>query len=299
MAWDINMKAEPQSESSQIDWPEIEGVVCDLDGVVYRGEAPISDAIKALGSWRARAIPICFVTNNSTHSADDIVRKLSAFGLRIGPEDVVTSAVATARLLLDRFGAGAGVYVIGAPSLRAAVLAEGLKITETAPKAVVMGLDRDISHEKLTWAVQAVLDGAILVGTNPDLLLPTPSGFELGAGAILTAVAAAARVHPIVVGKPEIHMIELALQRLDTRREATLMVGDQLSTDVQAGRRAGLCTVLVTTGVPPFADSGLLPPDFVVESLLNIPVQGGSVGRARSVGEARSGSRTPNPLSSS
>jgi 4-nitrophenyl phosphatase len=261
-------------ESSQRAWPAIEGVVSDLDGVVYRGKVPIRDAIEALRDWRGRGVPICFVTNNSTHTADDVVTKLTAFGLPIRPKDVVTSAVTTARLVLDRFGEGAGVYVIGAPSLKAAILAAGLEITDTAPKAVVMGLDREITHEKLTRALRAILDGAILVGTNPDLLLPTASGFELGAGAMLTAVAAAARVRPIVVGKPETHMIELALERLGTRREATVMVGDQLSTDVQAGKRAGLCTVLVTTGVPPVADSTLLPPDFVVDSLREIPVTG-------------------------
>jgi 4-nitrophenyl phosphatase len=259
-------------ERSQGGWPEIEGVVCDLDGVVYRGESPIDDAVTALRAWRARDVPICFVTNNSTHTTDDVVRKLTAFGLPIGSEDVVTSAVTTARLVLGRFGEGAGVYVIGAPSLREAVLAAGLKLTDTAPKAVIMGLARDITHEKLTSAVRAILDGAVLIGTNPDLLLPTPLGFELGAGAMLTAVAAAARIRPIVVGKPETHMVELALQRLGTRREATLMVGDQLPTDVQAGKRAGLCAVLVRTGVLPISDSRLLPPNFVVDSLLEIPV---------------------------
>ncbi|MGO8915573.1 MAG: HAD-IIA family hydrolase [Stellaceae bacterium] len=277
-------------ESSQRAWPAIEGVVSDLDGVVYRGKVPIRDAIEALRDWRGRGVPICFVTNNSTHTADDVVMKLTAFGLPIRPKDVVTSAVTTARLVLDRFGEGAGVYVIGAPSLKAAILAAGLEITDTAPKAVVMGLDREITHEKLTRALRAILDGAILVGTNPDLLLPTASGFELGAGAMLTAVAAAARVRPIVVGKPETHMIELALEQLGTRREATVMVGDQLSTDVQAGKRAGLCTVLVTTGVPPVADSTLLPPDFVVDSLREIPVTGRlKRGRAHGRGEARSG----------
>jgi 4-nitrophenyl phosphatase len=259
-------------ECSQSDWPEIEGVVCDLDGVVYRGESPIDDAIEALRDWRAMGVRVCFVTNNSTHTAGDVAKRLAAFGLPIRHEDVVTSAVATALLVRDRFGAGARVYVIGAPSLRAAVLAAGLKATDTAPQAVVMGLDRDITHEKLTRAVCAILDGATLIGTNPDLLLPTPSGFELGAGAMLAAVAAAAGVQPVFVGKPETHMVELALQLLGTRREATLMVGDQLPTDVQAAKRAGLCAVLVRTGVLPISDSTLLPPNFVVDSLLEIPV---------------------------
>jgi 4-nitrophenyl phosphatase len=272
-------------ERSQSGWPEIEGVVCDLDGVVYRGEAPIGDAIKALREWRARDVPICFVTNNSTHTVGEVVRRLTAFGLPIRSEDVVTSALTTAHLVLDRFGKGAGVYVIGAPSLTATVMAAGLNVTEIAPRAVVMGLDRDITHEKLTRALRAILDGAILVGTNPDLLLPTPLGFEPGAGAMLTAVAAAARIRPIVVGKPETHMVELALQRLGTRREATVIVGDQLPTDIQAGKRAGLYAVLVTTGVPPVADSTLLAPDFVVESLLEIPVTRRVNGKARGGGE--------------
>lgn len=259
-------------ESSRSDWPEIEGVICDLDGVVYRGGSPIADAVEALNEWRAQGVRICFVTNNSTHSSGDVARKVREFGLPIRAEDVVTSAVTTARLVLDRFGEGAGVDVIGAPSLKAAIVAVGLKVTDTEPQAVVIGLDRDITYDKLTRAVHAILSGAVLFGTNPDLLLPTPSGFELGAGAMLTAVAAAARVRPILVGKPETHMVELALQRLGTRREATLMVGDQLPTDVQAGRRAGLCSVLVTTGVPPVFDSSLLPPNFVVKSLLEIPV---------------------------
>ncbi|MEX3672337.1 HAD-IA family hydrolase [Paraburkholderia phenoliruptrix] len=74
------------------------------------------------------------------------------------------------------------------------------------------------------------------------------------------------------VGKPETHMIEAALARLGTAREETIMVGDQIPTDIQAGKRAGLCSVLVTTGVPAVEDSALLPPDFVVQSLRDIPV---------------------------
>jgi 4-nitrophenyl phosphatase len=135
-----------------------------------------------------------------------------------------------------------------------------------------MGLDRAISHEKMRLAVQAILDGATLIGTNPDLLLPTAHGYEPGAGAQLTAVAAAARVKPIIVGKPETHMIEAALERLGTARSETIMIGDQIPTDIQAGKRAGLCSVLVTTGVPAAADPALLAPDFVVRSLLDIPV---------------------------
>ncbi|MDL2409146.1 HAD-IIA family hydrolase [Rhizobium calliandrae] len=257
--------------SHALDWPLVQGVISDLDGVVYRGKTAIQDAVETFQVWRAAGIPYCFVTNNSTHSARDVVAKLNGFGLDVTEDNVVTSAVTAAQLIREKHPAGTRVYVIGAPSLRQAITDAELEITDEKPAVVIMGLDREITHEKLRIAVDAILRGALLMGTNPDLLLPTPTGFEPGAGAILTAVAAAARVKPVIVGKPEVHMIEAALTRLGTDRVSTLMIGDQIPTDIQAGKRAGLCSVLVTTGVPPVDDPSLQPPDFVISSLKQIP----------------------------
>jgi 4-nitrophenyl phosphatase len=253
-------------------WSPVQGIVSDLDGVVYRGKKVIPDSIQAFRAWRKLNVPFCFVTNNSTHSEADVVDKLTAMGLPISPYEVVTSATTTGQILSKMFPQGASVYVVGADSLRKAVEAAGMEIVDKAPSAVVMGLDRTISHEKMRLAVQAILDGAVLIGTNPDLLLPTDQGFEPGAGAQLTAVATAAGVKPIIVGKPEAHMIESALARLGTKRSETIMIGDQIPTDIQAGKRAGLRSVLVTTGVPAVQDPSLLQPDLVVGSLLDIPV---------------------------
>ncbi|MBB4383228.1 HAD-IIA family hydrolase [Bradyrhizobium sp. SBR1B] len=259
--------------SSHLNWPQIEGIISDLDGVVYRGNSGIEDAIHALGGWKAAGLPFCFVTNNSTHTPDDVVRKLDALGLAIAPTDVVTSAITAATFIRAKHPDVSRVYVIGAPSLVKAVADVGLEPTDQKPEVVLMGLDRQISHEKMRIAVEAILNGAAFLGTNPDLLLPTASGFEPGAGAIIAAVAAATQINPLIIGKPEPHMIETALARLGTARNATLMVGDQIPTDIQAGKRAGLSTVLVTTGVPlREKDPSLLQPDFIVSSLSEIEV---------------------------
>lgn len=257
---------------SYLNWPPIEGIISDLDGVVYRGNAAISDAIEAFERWQASGLPFCFVTNNSTHTPEDIVRKLETFGLSIMPKDVVTSAIATAELIRTKYPDASRVYVVGAPSLVEAIAGVGLETTDRKPEVVVMGLDRQITHEKLRIAVEAILNGAAFIGTNPDLLLPTANGFEPGAGAMLAAVDAATQVKPLIVGKPEAHMIESALARLGTARSSTLLIGDQIPTDIQAGKRAGLPTVLVTTGVPAREDSSLMPPDFIVSSLGDIEV---------------------------
>ncbi|MCP3476067.1 HAD-IIA family hydrolase [Bradyrhizobium sp. CCGUVB1N3] len=269
------------SGSSGPNWPPIEGIISDLDGVVYRGNAAIVDAIQVFGAWQAAGLPFCFVTNNSTHTPQDVVRKLEGFGLSVAPKDVVTSAITAAELIRAKYPDLMRVFVIGAPSLVKAMADVGLEVTDRKPQAVVMGLDRQITHEKLRIAVEAILNGAAFIGTNPDLLLPTASGYEPGAGATITAVAAATQVKPVIVGKPEPHMIETALARLGTARGSTLLIGDQIQTDIQAGKRACLPTVLVTTGVPPREDPLLVPPDFIVSSLEEIGVRPAPVGSSR------------------
>ncbi|RWI16596.1 HAD-IIA family hydrolase [Mesorhizobium sp.] len=255
------------------DWPRVEGIISDLDGVVYRGKAPIPDAVETFNLWRTRGLPFCFVTNNSTHTPEDVIRKLAGFGLAIEPRNVVTSAITAAELIRANYPQLSRVYVIGAPSLVAAITAVGLEVTDRSPEVVVMGLDRSITHDKLRIAVNAILGGAVFVGTNPDLLLPTEDGFEPGAGAILAAVAAATQRKPLIVGKPEVHMIETALARLGTSRNSTVMIGDQIATDIQAGKRASLRAVLVTTGVPSRRDSTLIAPDLTVASLSEINLE--------------------------
>lgn len=264
-----------------LNWPPVEGIISDLDGVAYRGNDAIVDAIQAFAAWQAAGVPLCFVTNNSTHTPEDIVRKLESFGLSIAPKDVVTSAITAAELIRTRYPDFMRVFVIGAPSLVRAVTGMGFEVTDRKPQAVVMGLDRQITHEKMRIAVDAILNGAAFIGTNPDLLLPTAGGFEPGAGATITAVAAATKVEPLIVGKPEPHMIETAIARLGTARSATMMIGDQIATDIQAGKRAGLSTVLVTTGVPPADDPSLTPPDFIVSSLAEIGMWPALAGRQR------------------
>ncbi|MGY8663865.1 HAD-IIA family hydrolase [Bradyrhizobium sp. UFLA05-109] len=269
------------SGSSSPNWPPIEGIISDLDGVVYRGNAAIIDAIQAFGAWQKAGLPFCFVTNNSTHTPQDVVRKLQGFGLSVAPKDVVTSAITAAELIRAKYPNLMRIFVIGAPSLVKAMADVGLEVTDRKPQAVVMGLDRQITHEKLRIAVEAILNGAAFIGTNPDLLLPTASGYEPGAGATITAVAAATQVKPLIIGKPEPHMIETALARLGTARGSTLLIGDQIQTDIQAGKRACLRTVLVTTGVPPREDPLLAPPDFIVSSLEEIEVRPPLAGSSR------------------
>lgn len=254
------------------NWPKISGIISDLDGVTYRGDAPIESAVDAFQHWHSIGLPYAFVTNNSTKSEQEFSDKLNGMGIPAIPDRIVTSASVAADKLTDLLEPQSRVMVIGAPSLIKAVSDRGFEIAGEEVAAVVAGLDREFSFSKLAKAQAAILNGANFIGTNPDQMLPKADGFEPGAGSILKAIETASGVTPLIIGKPQPDLVMMALSVLGTEKESTFMLGDQIMTDILAGHKAGLQTILVRTGVAekgPFSVS----PDFDIETLATIPLE--------------------------
>lgn len=254
-------------------WPDIHALVLDMDGTVYRGNTPIPGAFETLVRCRESGVPVMFVTNNSTQSREEFAAKLTRMGHPTEPEQIVNTAHATGRLLAKRYPEGTRVYVVGAAALSQAVTDAGFVVSEQEAEVVVVGLDRALNYDKLRTSVRLILNGAEFIATNPDRLIPHGRHLDPGAGTLVAAVGAATAhvTKPLVVGKPEPTLVSLALQSLGTRPQNTVMVGDQLQTDVQAGQRAGLFSVLVTTGVPAGGATSVVA-DRVIADLSEIPV---------------------------
>lgn len=258
------------SNSKQlIDLQSIGGIVSDLDGVTYRGDSPIPSAVAAFQHWHRRGIPFVFVTNNSTKSAGEFAAKLKGMGIAASTEDVITTSSVTAAIVKKAYPSGTAIYVIGSKALAQAIEEAGFVISDRDAKVVVAGLDREFTYQKLATAQQIIMAGADFYGTNPDLVLPHETGFEPGAGSILAAIEASTGQKPKIVGKPEPSLVEFALQRLGTARDQTLMIGDQVATDIAAGAAAGVQTLLVKTGVPETGPRAL-DPDFECNDLSEI-----------------------------
>lgn len=274
----------PQPAQNNRPWPEIDALILDMDGTVYRGDTPIPGAFETLARCRASGVPVRFVTNNSTHAREEFAAKLTRMGHPTTPEQIVNTAYATGCLLADRYRPRTTVYVVGAAALSQAVTDAGFVVSERDAEVVVVGLDRALTYDKLRTAVRLILDGAEFIATNPDRLIPHGPDLDPGAGTIVAAVEAATAhvTKPRVVGKPEPMLVSLALQSLGTRPQNTIMVGDQLLTDVRAGQRAGLFSVLVTTGVPHQQTPSVVA-DRIIANLSEIPVLAGELieGRAR------------------
>ncbi len=233
----------------------------DLDGVVYLGGTAIPGAAEALRKADAAGMRLAYVTNNAFRTPAAIAALLTSFGVPAAPEDVVTSAQAAARLLADRLPAGAPVLVIGGSGLRMALRERGLRPVSTAaehPQAVVQGYSPVVSYSMLAEGSLAVAAGALFVGSNADLTLPSRRGRQPGNGSLLKVIATATGVQPLVAGKPEPPLHNESVLRTGARHP--LVVGDRLDTDIEAAYRVSADSLLVLTGVTGPAEAVLAPP---------------------------------------
>ncbi|MBP1934616.1 TIGR01457 family HAD-type hydrolase [Ammoniphilus resinae] len=221
----------------------------DLDGTMYRGNQVIKEAPAFIQSLRERNLPFLFLTNNSSLTPEQIAEKLNGMGVSCEPAEVYTTSLAAAEYIRRVKPEARRVFTIGETGLIQALQDNQLTVTEEEPEIVVVGIDRKISYEKLACASLAAQKGALFLSTNPDRAIPTERGLVPGNGAITMAISYASGVEPQFVGKPEPLIVELALQKLGCSAEEVLLVGDNLHTDIAAGVRANVDTLLVYTGI--------------------------------------------------
>lgn len=224
----------------------------DLDGTMYRGTEKIEEAPIFIEQLRKSGQDFLFLTNNSTKRPEDVAHHLASFGIEVGPETVYTTSMATADFIHNR-QANAKVYMTGEVGLKSALEEVGCQIVTTEEEAkeadfVVIGLDREITYEKLALASLAVRGGATYICTNGDKALPTERGLLPGNGSIASVITTSTGVQPIFIGKPEALMINLILEEKGLQKEDLLMIGDNYDTDIMSGFNAGIDTAIVFTG---------------------------------------------------
>ena len=230
-------------------------VVCDLDGVVYRGPEAVDHAVLALS---ALSVPVMYATNNASRPPAEVAAHLTELGLHARGRDVVTSSQAGARELARHLRAGAGVLAVGGEGVREALRDNGFrvlnpKVVRQRPTAdiagVLQGYGPEVSAADLAEASYAIEAGAVWVATNTDDTLPTHRGTAPGNGTLVAAVRRAVGRQPIVVGKPHAPLYRLCAERLGQDARRVLAVGDRLDTDIAGAVEAGMDSVLVLTGV--------------------------------------------------
>jgi HAD superfamily hydrolase (TIGR01450 family) len=221
-------------------------ICCDLDGVVWRGEAPIDGADRGVKQLRDAGFRVAFMTNNSSGRVADYVDKLARYGIVAEPADVLTSAQAAAAMLAETLAPGAKVHTLAGPGVTEALTDRGFELVDDRAAAVVVGFSREFDFDRLARAADIVRAGARLVATNLDPTYPAAHGLLPGAGSLVAAVSAASGATPEVAGKPAAATVALVRARLG---ENGVVVGDRPSTDGALAGALAWPFALVLSGV--------------------------------------------------
>ncbi|NDJ54188.1 MAG: HAD-IIA family hydrolase [Chloroflexi bacterium] len=250
----------------------------DGDGVLYRGMNAIDGFERFFGLLAEREIGWALLTNNATRARDEYIEKLAQLGLSADIEQIFSSASVTAHHLQNDYPTGATLYVIGEPGMKSQISEAGMRILDgedlpTEPvDAVVIGLDRSFTYNKLTVGSTLIRGGARFIATNGDLTFPAADGIKPGAGSLVVALEAACGQAPVVVGKPNRLIFEQAMHAIGAPPETTIMVGARRETDILGASQQGLSTILVRSGVTQDRDLARFDyqPTWVMDNLAEI-----------------------------
>jgi NagD protein len=224
------------------------GFIVDMDGVLYHGNK-LLPGVKEFVNWlKKEGKRFVFLTNSSERTPKELKEKLSRLGVEVEKEHFYTSALATAMFLANQ-KPGGSAYIIGEAGLINALYNVGYTMNNVNPDYVVMGEARTYSYESIERAVNLVLRGAKLIGTNPDISGPIENGIAPATKALIAPIEIATGRQAYFVGKPNPLMMRNALKKLGCTREETIIVGDRMDTDIVAGIESEIDTCLVLSGI--------------------------------------------------
>ena len=222
----------------------------DLDGVLSVGkENPrYIGGRELVAKLKSSGRKVALLTNDSTHTREEILENLSRLGFSFLPQEILTSSYLTGLYLTQRFGR-TGFFLVGEEGLRRELEAAGHFATEERPRVVVVGFDRKLNYEKLDKALKFLRNGSLLIGSYGGAVYMSDNGPALSAGPIIKALEYGSARRAIMIGKPSPRMFRLALKHAHETAIHAVMVGDQIETDILGAHRARVRTVLVLTGV--------------------------------------------------
>ncbi|MBO5356294.1 MAG: HAD-IIA family hydrolase [Clostridia bacterium] len=243
----------------------------DMDGTLYLGDRLYDFTIELLDTIKKTGGRYMFMTNNSSRSVADYIKKLDRLGIKSDYEDFITSSQATG-YYLNKHYKGKTLYVCGTESLKEELRRGGFEITENLDKVdlIVMGFDTELTFKKLHDVSYLLLTRKDIpyIATNPDYVCPTEFGSVPDCGSVCDMLYNVSGRRPIFIGKPSKLMPELAMEKAGYTREQTVVIGDRIYTDIKSGLNAGVATILVMSGETTYEilEASEDKPDYVMGS---------------------------------
>ena len=250
------------------------GYIFDLDGTIYLGEKLIPGVRETIEKLKSLSKKIVYLSNKPLQTREDYASKLTRLGIPTQPDEVINSSLVMSRWL-TREAPGATIYVIGEIPLVEELVRAGFRISEKAGEIqyVIASFDRTFDYRKLNIALQAIKKGARFIATNPDRTCPVEGGEIPDCAAVIGAVeGTTGKKVEAIVGKPSDIMIQVAVDSMGLGPQDCVLVGDRLETDMVMGKKAGMATALVLSGVTnrEILKKSVIQPDYVWESVAEI-----------------------------
>jgi len=245
--------------------------ICDMDGVIYHGNKllpGVVDFVKWLVDAKKEYL---FLTNSSERTPQELSDKLKRLGIDVDEKIFYTSALATAAFLASQKPQGSA-YIIGEAGLINAMYNVGYTMNNYDPDYVIVGDTHSYSFEKISQAINLVLKGAKLIGTNPDTTGPVEGGIMPATKALIAPIEIATGKKAYFIGKPNPLMMRIALKKINCSPEETIIMGDRMDTDIIAGIESEIDTILVLSGITTreMINSYPFRPDYVLNGVIDI-----------------------------
>jgi NagD protein len=242
-----------------------------MDGVIYHGNRLLPGVTDFLAWLEASGKRYLFLTNSSERTPKELQEKLKRLGIEVGEEHFYTSALATASFLSNQKPNGSA-YIIGDAGLIHALYSVGYSVNNVNPDYVVVGETHSYNFEKVELAVNLVIRGAKLIGTNSDISGPIEVGITPSTKALIAPIEIASGKKAYFVGKPNPLMMRIALKRLGVKREDAIVIGDRMDTDVRSGLESDLDTLLVLSGITDRYEIDQFPysPRYILDGIIDL-----------------------------
>ena len=224
---------------------KIEGLLIDLDGVIYNDSQPIPGAKETIAWLHQKNIPFCFITNTTMKHRQSLVKKLASMGIHITEEKIFSAAFAAAQYV-RQFKKNRSFLLLTEDGQREFM---GIEQADHAVDFVVIGdMGDDFTLEKINKAFNCLMNGAQLIALQKNRFWLSDQGYRVDAGAFVALLEYAANVQARIIGKPSAEFFNLALKHLNKSPEQVLMIGDDIESDIGGAARVGIHTCLVQTG---------------------------------------------------
>jgi len=249
----------------------MKGFICDMDGVIYHGNK-LLPGVREFVEWlKSENKSFVFLTNASERTPKELQEKLGRLGIDVDYSHFYTSALATASFLSSQHPNGSA-YIIGEAGLISALYNAGYTMNNANPDYVVVGESKSYSFDRIELAVNLVLKGAKLIGTNPDITGPIENGITPATKALIAPIEMATGKKAYFIGKPNPLMMRIALKKIGVKREETIIIGDRMDTDIIAGIESEIDTALVLSGISNIETLTSFPyhPRYILNGVIDI-----------------------------